>query len=67
MKTPKIAILETLGEMDDLQAQKVLEYIKSILNSESRYGASYRRFKKDALLEIRRALRKKDSEFGLTA
>ena len=66
METPKIAILERLGELDDLQAEKVLDYIKSVLSSDPRYGAAYRKFKKEAISEIRRAL-KKDNECGLMA
>jgi len=58
--TPKLAILETLREMDNLQAIKVLEFIKSIneKRSKSRYESDYPRFKQEALIEIRSALRK---------
>lgn len=63
--TPKIAILGTLDSMDNVQAEKVLEYIKSLLNNNSGKNQNYNRFKQEALREIRNALRK-DGGFGLS-
>ena len=61
--TPKIAILESLSEMDNLQAQKVLEYIKSMIFTKE--NSDYSRFKREALREIRQAL--KDTGAGMVA
>ena len=63
---PKLAILEALSEMDNLQAEKVLAYVKSLLETRSRTYADYSRFRQEALKEIRSALRK-NREPGLTA
>lgn len=57
MKTPKYAILESLDDMDNLQAEKVLEYIKSVLHN-PRQNPEYTRFKQEALKEIRMAIRR---------
>jgi len=56
--TPKLAILETLREMDNFQANKVLDFIRSLSKSKSEYSTDYRRFKQQALIEIRSALKK---------
>jgi len=52
----KHEILESLGEMDQTQMEKVLTYIKSILNSEAAKTRAYEKFKSHALREIRQAL-----------
>lgn len=53
--TPKLAILETLREMDNVQAESVLKYIKSLL-ANSKCSPDYGYFKQQALKEIRSAL-----------
>ncbi len=52
-KTIKGAILESLDCLDTFQAEKVLTYIKSIVPS----GSNVQTTKKEALKEIRRAIR----------
>lgn len=52
----KTAILETVREMDNTQAEKVLEYIKGLLNGPMN-STEHRRFKEQALREIRSALK----------
>ena len=51
----KYAILESVNEMDRLQAAKVLDYIKSLLGKSDE--AEYDKFKKSALREINNALK----------
>jgi DNA polymerase III delta prime subunit len=60
----KLQILEKLDSLDAKQADTVLEYIKSLLQV-SRDEASYKKFKQEALKEIRSALRK-DKKMRLT-
>lgn len=55
--TPKIALLEALSGMDNLQAQKVLAYVKSLPGTSDRASKDYRRFRKQAMSEIRLALK----------
>lgn len=52
--TQKLQILESLNALDQSQANDVLLYIKTMLNSskEARYG----KFKQEAMKEIRQAL-----------
>ena len=52
----KHEILESLGEMDQTQMEKVLSYIKGMLNSEAAKVRAYETFKSKALNEIRQAL-----------
>ena len=56
--TPKLAILETLREMDNFQAESVLTFIKSLL-ANSKCTTDYSQFKQQALSEIRSALSNK--------
>ena len=59
--SPKLAILQSLDSMDQVQMEKVLDYIKGVLQPSS----DYRSFKKEAMKEIRKALRKsKKTEAG---
>ena len=53
--SPKIAIQASLDELDGLQAEQVLLYIKRILNK-PRKNRSYYELKQEALREIRQAL-----------
>ena len=50
-------ILESLNSLDQNQAEKVLEYIKGLLYK-TPDEASYKRFKQEAMKEIRHALGK---------
>ena len=56
-QSPKLAILQSLDGMDQVQMEEVLKYIKSVLNQPNR-TSSYQRFKSEAMNEIRQALRK---------
>ena len=51
----KLAILESLDTMDHVQMEKVLQYIKEILRQEQ--GTDNRKFRKQAMEQIRLALR----------
>lgn len=53
----KHQIVESLDALDQVQAEKVLEYIKGLLYT-SKDEASYQKFKREALKEIRQALGK---------
>ena len=53
----KHAIVESLDSLDQGQAEKVLEYIKGLLTNHQD-EASYQKFKREALKEIRQALGK---------
>ena len=57
MNYQRLQILESLGSLDSNQSQQVLDYIKglSIRKSDE---ASYKRFKRQAMKEIRSALSK---------
>lgn len=48
-------ILASLHELDQDQAEKVLDYIKGLLHT-SKDEVSYQKFKREALKEIRQAL-----------
>ena len=52
----KNLILENLNSLNQNQADDVLKYIKNLVTS--RDEVSYRNFKREALKEIRQALRK---------
>ncbi|HEY9046572.1 MAG TPA: hypothetical protein VIN08_11780 [Ohtaekwangia sp.] len=53
----KNQILESLNSLDQVQTEKVLEYIQG-LRYTSLDEASYQKFKREALKEIRQALGK---------
>lgn len=60
MKTMrKLAILESLDAMDQVQMEKVLQYIKEVLRQEQ--ATDSRRFRQQAMEQIRRALRSEKS------
>lgn len=63
---PKIAILASLDELDSLQAEQVLSYIKNLLNK-PRKTRDYYEFRREALNEIRRALNHDNAELKLLA
>jgi len=57
LQSPKLAILQSLDAMDMVQTQEVLNYIKQLLNQPGR-SEDQKAFKKEAMKEIRQALRK---------
>ena len=63
--SPKMAILQSLDGMDQVQMEEVLKYIKGLLNSANDSG--YRAFKKEAMKEIRQALRQGKKGIQLSA
>jgi hypothetical protein len=48
--------MESLDALDQTQSEKVLAYIRSMLNT-SRDEDQYRHFKREAMKEIRKALK----------
>ncbi|MFZ5970484.1 MAG: hypothetical protein ACOYXA_02735 [Bacteroidota bacterium] len=52
--SPKLAILQSLDAMDALQMEEVLNYIKGLMHQPVRTNE----FKREAMKEIRQALRK---------
>lgn len=54
--TQKLQILESLNALDATQTEKVLMYIRSLAGS-SRDEMRYRLYKREAMKEIRKALR----------
>ena len=62
--SPKLAILQSLDALDLVQMEEVLMYIKGILHSPSR---DHHSFKKEAMKEIRQALRKGKKGLQLAA
>ncbi len=54
--SPKLAILQSLDTLDQVQMEKVLDYIKGVLQQP--VTSNYQNFKKEAMKEIRKALRK---------
>ena len=61
--SPKLAILQSLDAMDQLQMENVLDYIKSVLQNNS--SVDQKSFKKEAMKEIRKALRQNRSSQNL--
>lgn len=53
--SPRLAILQSLDSMDHIQMENVLQYIKGILQQPDHLG--YQNFKKEAMKEIRNALK----------
>ncbi len=56
LQSPKLAILQSLDGMNKGQTEDVLNYIKSILNQPEK-KEDLKAFKKEAMKEIRQALR----------
>ncbi len=56
LQSPKLAILQSLDSMDKVQMEEVLTYIKSLLQQPARTD-DHEAFKKEAMKEIRQALR----------
>jgi hypothetical protein len=53
--SPKLAILQSLDSMDQVQMETVLQYIKGVLQQPGHLD--YKNFKKEAMKEIRNALK----------
>jgi len=53
--SPKLAILQSLDAMDQVQMENVLQYIKGVLQQPAHMD--YKNFKKEAMKEIRNALK----------
>ncbi len=64
--SPKLAILQSLDAMDALQMEEVLNYIKGLMNQPARTN-EYQSFKREAMKEIRQALRKSKKGLQLVA
>ncbi len=64
IQSPKLAILQSLDAMDKVQMEEVLNYIKAILKQS---GQDSTAFKKEAMKEIRQALRKGKKGLQLAA
>lgn len=64
--SPKLAILQSLDAMDQLQMEEVLNYIKGLLNKPA-LAPDYQSFKREAMKEIRQALRKEKKGLRITA
>jgi hypothetical protein len=56
LHSPKLAILQSLDAMDQQQMDEVLVYIKDVLKQPTR-AINSKEFKREALKEIRQALR----------
>jgi hypothetical protein len=63
-QSPKLAILQSLDALDFVQMEEVLSYIKSIVHRPGKYDPS---LKKEAMKEIRQALRKGKKGLQLAA
>lgn len=61
LQSPKLAILQSLDAMDQVQMEEVLTYIKGLLNHPKR-TEDYKDFKREAMKEIRQALRKEKKQ-----
>ena len=66
LQSPKVAILQSLDAMDKVQMEEVLIYINGIL-SQSGQKLNPKAFKKEAMKEIRQALRKSKKGLQLAA
>lgn len=60
LQSPKLAILQSLDAMDKVQMEEVLFYIKSVLHQPGKN--TYKDFKKEAMKDIRKALRKEKKQ-----
>ncbi len=66
LQSPKLAILQSLDAMDKVQMEEVLMYIRGILNQPDR-SIDHLAFKKEAMKEIRQALRQEKGKRKLSA
>lgn len=63
--SPKLAILQSLDAMDKVQMEEVLTYIKGVL-SQPEKPVDQKAFKKEAMKEIRQALRQEKGKRKLS-
>ncbi len=63
--SPKLAILQSLDAMDQLQMEEVMLYIKGLLNKPSQAN-DYQSFKREAMKEIRQALRQEKKGYQIS-
>jgi hypothetical protein len=56
LQSPKLAIMQSLDAMDKVQMEEVLFYIKRVLHQPAKTD-NYQDFKREAMKEIRKALR----------
>ena len=61
--SPKLAILQSLDVMDQMQMENVLVYIRQLLQQHG--NVADKNFKKKAMKEIRKALRQNKSSQNL--
>jgi hypothetical protein len=54
--TQKLRIMESLDALNQTQSEKVLAYIRSMVNNQ-REEDQYKRFKREAMKDIRKALK----------
>jgi hypothetical protein len=66
LQSPKLAILQSLEAMDKVQMEEVLLYIRSLLNHPEK-SEDHRAFKKEAMKEIRKALRQEKRKLRIAA
>jgi hypothetical protein len=66
LQSPKLAILQSLEAMDKVQMEEVLLYIRSLLNQPEK-SEDHRAFKKEAMKEIRKALRQEKRKLRIAA
>ncbi len=64
--SPKLAILQSLDSMDRVQMEEVLDYIKGMIQKPAK-KMDYLAFKKEALKEIKQALRQEKGKRKLSA
>ena len=64
--SPKLAILQSLDAMDKVQMEEVLIYIKGVLTQPEK-SVDHKALKKEAMKEIRQALRQERGETRLSA
>ncbi|MBL7873290.1 MAG: hypothetical protein JNM78_16850 [Cyclobacteriaceae bacterium] len=64
--SPKLAILQSLDAMNKVQMEEVLDYIKGIIHKPAK-KVDYMAFKKEAMKEIKQALRQEKGKRKLSA
>lgn len=66
LHSPKLAILQSLDAMDKVQMEGVLTYIKGVL-TQPESAVDHKALKKEAMKEIRQALRQERGKRKLSA
>lgn len=57
-RTPKSAVIKALSKLDNRQAESVLHFVESLTETPQQ-DRDYAKFRRDALREIRSALRER--------